>query len=152
MNIFNKKKDIKSEILYTDYNNWEKDLGFLTLIITRKKNITKNYYINIYSSQLKDTDFVRDEDIEPIIIKGVNEVMKELSESYKQFLYTKYFSGEKGLIKFLTEDFYVELTNAAIVQNSEKIKSNATRKRVTDLNRMNKDQQEKQSQLDDEQE
>jgi hypothetical protein len=144
--MFNKKKEVKTEILYTDYNSWEKDLGFLTLIMTRKKNITKNYYINIYSSQLKDTDFVRDEDIEPIIVKGVNEVMKELSESYKQFLYTKYFSGEKGLIKFLTEDFYVELTNAAIVQNSEKIKSNATKRRVTDLNRMNtREQQEKQS-------
>jgi valyl-tRNA synthetase len=137
MGLFDKKKKEEPKILYTDYINWDKDLGFLTLLMTRKKNITKNYFINIYSTQLKDTDFVRDEDLEPIIIKSVNELMKEIAESYKAFLITKYFGSEKELIKFLTEDFYVELTNAAIVQNSDKIKANATRKRVTDIGRIN---------------
>jgi len=136
MPLFKKKKE-EPKVLFTDYTNWDKDLGFLTLLMTRKKNITKNYFINIYSSQLKDTDFVRDEDLEPIIIKSVNEIIKELSESYKTFLVTKYFGNEKELIKFLTEDFYVELSNAAIVQNTEKIRSNATKKRVIDVNRMN---------------
>lgn len=142
MGLFGKKKE-ESKVLYTDYTNWDKDLGFLTLLMTRKKNITKNYFINIYSTQLKDTDYVRDEDLEPIIVKSVNELMKELSESYKTFLLTKYFGNEKELIKFLTEDFYVDLTNAAIVQNSEKIKSNAARKRVTDIGKMNTKQEEK---------
>jgi len=136
MPLFKKKKE-EPKVLFTDYTNWDKDLGFLTLLMTRKKNITKNYFINIYSSQLKDTDYVRDEDLEPIIIKSVNEIIKELSESYKIFLVTKYFGNEKELIKFLTEDFYVELSNAAIVQNTEKIRSNATKKRVIDVNKMN---------------
>jgi hypothetical protein len=133
------KKEVKPEILYTDYINWDKDLGFLTLVITRKKNITKNYYINIYSTQLKNTDYVRDEDIQDIIINGVNEVISELSPSYKNFLTTKYFKNEKELIKFITEDFYVDLTSAAILQNSDKIKANMVRQRVSEIGKRNID-------------
>jgi hypothetical protein len=141
---FKKKiKDEKPKVLYTDYTNWEKDLGFLTLIMSRKKNITKNYYISIYSSQLKDTDYVRDEDLEDIIVNSVSEVVKELSGSYKEFLISKYFGNEKELVKFLTEDFYVDFTNSAITQNFDKIKQNATKKRVSSLNRLNMAQQAK---------
>jgi hypothetical protein len=139
MGLFGKKKEVKPEILYTDYINWDKDLGFLTLVITRKKNITKNYYINIYSTQLKNTDYIRDEDIQDIIINGVNEVINELSPSYKTFLITKYFKDEKELVKFITEDFYVDLTSAAIVQNSDKIKANMVRQRVSEIGKRNID-------------
>jgi hypothetical protein len=139
MGLFGKKKEVKPEILYTDYINWDKDLGFLTLVITRKKNITKNYYINIYSTQLKNTDYIRDEDIQDIIVNGVNEVINELSPSYKTFLITKYFKDEKELVKFITEDFYVDLTSAAILQNSDKIKANMVRQRVSEIGKRNID-------------
>jgi len=138
MGLFSKKKkEVKPEVLYTDYINWDKDLGFLTLVITRKKNITKNYYINIYSTQLKSTDYIRDEDIQDIIVNGVNEVINELSPSYKNFLITKYFKDEKELVKFITEDFYVDLTSAAILQNSDKVKTNMVRQRVTEMSKRN---------------
>jgi hypothetical protein len=141
---FKKKvKEEKPKVLYTDYTNWDKDLGFLTLVMTRKKNITKNYYISIYSTQLKDTDYVRDEDLQDIIINSVSEVIKELSVSYKEFLIGKYFGSEKELVKFMTEDFYVDFTNSAISQNFEKIKQNATKKRVSNLNRLNMSQEVK---------
>jgi len=136
---FGKKKetDKNLEIKYTDYNNWEKDLGFLTLIITRKKNITKNYYINIYATQLKDTDYIRDEDIQDIILGGVQEVMSEIAVSYKNYLVSKYFKNERELIKFITEEFYVDLTSAAIVQNSDKVKANLIKRKVAEVGRQN---------------
>jgi isoleucyl-tRNA synthetase len=144
---FGKKKQDKKQkpvLVHTDYNNWDKDLGFLTLIINRKKNITKNYYISIYSTQLKDTDYLRDEDLEDIILSGVTEVVNELSENYKNYLVDKYFKNEQELIKFVTEEFYVDLTSAAITQNADKIKNNAIRKRVVDIGRQNLRNQQKQ--------
>jgi hypothetical protein len=135
---FKKKEAGKElEIKYTDYNNWEKDLGFLTLVITRKKNITKNYYINIYATQLKDTDYIRDEDIQDIILSGVQEVMSEIALSYKNYLISKYFKNERELIKFITEEFYVDLTSAAIVQNSDKVKANLIKRKVAEVGRQN---------------
>ena len=125
------------KVTYTDYTNWEKDMGFLTLIMTRKKNISKNFYIGIYATQLKETDYVRDEDLEDIIVKGVSEVMAELSPAYKAYLTDKYFGSEAELAKFVTEDFYVDLTGAAIEQNRTKIKANAVRKRTLDIGSQN---------------
>ena len=129
MPLFGKKKEELKPIEY-DYNNWEKDLGFLTLIMSRKKNITKNYFISIYSTQLKDTDYIRDEDLEEIIYNGVSEVINELSDNYKYHLTNKYFKSEAELIKFVTEDFYVELTGEAINQNNIKIRNNAVKKNM----------------------
>ena len=132
MGLFRKKKKHKEEGLpkITDYTDWEKDLGFLTLIMTRKKNITKNYFIDIYSTQLKDTDYIRDTDLQKIMSDSVLEVMEGLSQNYKDFLYLKYFGSEVGLIKFITEDFYVDLTNSAIKQNASKLTKNIQKKRV----------------------
>lgn len=132
-----KKKERPAKVTYTDYTNWEKDIGFLTLIMTRKKNISKNFYIGIYATQLKETDYVRDEDIEDIIVSGVKEVIAELSPAYKAYLVDKYFGSEAELTKFVTEDFYVDLTGAAIEQNRTKIRANAVRKRTIDIGRQN---------------
>jgi len=142
MGLFSRKRkkpvdDKKATVVYTDYINWDKDLGFLTLLMTRKKNISKNYFINIYATQLKDTDYIRDEDIVQIIENGVKEVIDELSESYREFLTVKYFKDLQGLIKFITEDFYVDLTNSAIVQNSEKIRGAIVKQRVVDISKKN---------------
>jgi hypothetical protein len=134
MAFFNRKEQ-KPNIVFTDYSNWEKDLGFLTLVMDRKKNITKNYYIGIFSTQLKETDYLRDEDLEGIIYSGVSEVIQELSDSYKNFLITKYFASEGELIKFVTEEFYVELTSEAIKQNNSKIRTNIIKKKVDNIAR-----------------
>jgi hypothetical protein len=138
------KKEKPVKLTHTDYTNWEKDIGFLTLIMARKKNISKNFYIGIYATQLKDTDYVRDEDIEDIIVSGVKEVMAELSQAYKAYLVDKYFGSEAELAKFVTEDFYVDLTGAAIEQNRTKIRANAVRKRTLDIGRQNLRQEQEQ--------
>jgi hypothetical protein len=124
----------------SDYTEWEKDLGFLGLIIDRKKNITKNYYINIFASQLQETDYIRDEDLEGIIFKGVTEVIKEISPNYKKHLTTRYFANETQLVKFITEEFYVDLTAAAINQNNTKIRKNVFRKNVESISKITKQQ------------
>jgi hypothetical protein len=140
MPLFGKKK--VQQPVDTNYQDWDKDLGFLTLILTRKKNITKNYFINIFKTQLKETDYITDEDLFPIIQQGVEETMSEISESYKQYLITKYFRSEAELIKFVTEDFYVDLTTAAITQNGEKIKLNIIRKNVSSMSqKINRNEQ-----------
>jgi hypothetical protein len=129
-------KDKKKERLvpvYNDYGNWKEDLGFLNLVMSRKKNITKNYYISIFSKQLSDTDYIRDEDLGDIITESVEEVIKELSKNYKLYLIDKYFGSETELIKFITEDFYVELTSSAITQNSEKIRASMIKKKISSM-------------------
>ncbi len=131
---FGKKKDPKKLVpAYNDYGNWKEDLGFLNLVMSRKKNITKNYYISIFSKQLSDTDYIRDEDLESIITESVEEVVKELSFNYKAYLIDKYFGSEAELIKFITEDFYVELTSSAITQNSEKIRTSMIKKKISNM-------------------
>jgi hypothetical protein len=127
------KKKVSKKPVDSNYIEWEKELGFLMLIMSRKKNITKNYYINIFSTQLSSTDYIRDEDLEEIIAAGVVEVIKELSANYKEYLVTKYFSSESGLVKFITEEFYVDLTSAAINQNNTKIRDNMIKKKVNEM-------------------
>jgi len=146
------KKKVEQKPIDTNYQDWDKDLGFLTLILTRKKNITKNYFINIFKTQLKETDYITDEDLFPIIQQGVEETMSEISDSYKAYLITKYFRSEAELIKFVTEDFYVDLTTSAITQNGEKIKMNIIRKNVSTLSqKINRADQEPEGQPADEQ-
>jgi hypothetical protein len=149
----NKKKINKKNLekansavkVLSDYTTWEDDLGFLNLIIDRKKNITKNYYINIFASQLQETDYIRDEDLESIIYKGVTEVIKEISPNYKKHLISRYFADETQLIKFITEEFYVDLTAAAINQNNTKIRKNVMKKNVESLGRIAKKADEENS-------
>jgi len=133
--MFGKKKKLKEPkiIVDTNYVDWDKDLGFLNLLMIRKKNITKNYLINIYSGQLKDTDFIRDEDLAPIIEKSITEVLAQISGKYKEYIIEKYFGSKEELIKFITEDFFVDLTSSAINENYQKIKKNVTKQRVENM-------------------
>jgi hypothetical protein len=131
------KKTKKKLPVDNNYGDWERDLGFLMLVMSRKKNITKNYYINIFSTQLSSTDYIRDEDLEEIISGGVVEVLKELSQNYVEYLITKYFRSEEQLVKFVTEEFYVDLTSAAINQNNSKIRDNMIKKKVNEMSMAN---------------
>jgi hypothetical protein len=129
--VFSKEK--KKIAVDNNYIEWEKDLGFLSLLMSRKKGIIKNYFINIFKTQLGPTDYIRDEDLEDMIQNSVVEVFSELSENYKDYLTVKYFGTDEGLVRFITEDFYVELTSEAIIQNNEKIKFNTMKKAVAAL-------------------
>jgi len=125
-----------------DFTKWDKEMGFLFVKMQRKKNIIKNYFIDIYNAQLKDTDYIRDEDIEGKIADGVYEVFTEIDGRYKQFIVDKYFGSEAELIKFITEDFYVDLTSEVIKKNNEKIKLVALKENVKRLREMNTEEKD----------
>lgn len=142
MKLFNKKlKDNnleKENKNLQDYTNWEKDLGFLNLILNRKKGITKEFLIGIYDKQKKDKDYLTDEELEPIISRVVNEVSVQIGEPYKNFLIKKYFGTESNLIIFITEDVYVDLVSDAINRNIKKISSTLQKNVLTAVSNLNK--------------
>ena len=140
MSWFRKEKPVEKE-KPLDYTNWEKDLGFLTLILSRKKGITKEFLIGVYDKQKKDTDYLTDDELEPVVGNIVNEVVDQLGVKYKIFLIDKYFGSEESLVKFITEDVYVDLVSDSINRNIKKISSNIQKKFIKNLTGLNNPKQ-----------
>lgn len=133
--MFKKKKaEVKPQISYTD---WEKDFGFLNLIMSRKKGITKEFVIGIYSNQKSDKDYLTDEELDPHVQSAVNEVMSQIGDNYKNFLINKYFGTEENLLKFITEDIYVDLVSDTINRNIGKIKLTLQKQQMNMVSKMN---------------
>ena len=130
-----KKEEPKKPV---DYTNWDKDLGFLTLILSRKKAITREFLIGIYSQQKSEKDYLTDEEIETPIENIVLDVLKQLSDEYREFLIQKYFGTKESLIQYITEDVYVDLVNDAIKRNTGKIKSNIQANLLKNLSNISK--------------
>lgn len=131
MAIFKKKKQTDQTAKPQSYTEWEKDFGFLNLVLTRKKNITKQFLISVFNNQKADKDYLSDEELDPIITNTVNEVNSQIGSEYKDFLITKYFGTEKNFLIFVTEDVYVDLISDAINRNIKKI-NNTLKRRVVD--------------------
>lgn len=131
MAIFKKKKQTDQPAKPQSYTEWEKDFGFLNLVLTRKKNITKQFLISVFNNQKADKDYLSDEELDPIITNIVNEVNSQIGSEYKDFLITKYFGTEKNFLIFVTEDVYVDLISDAINRNIKKI-NNTLKRRVVD--------------------
>ena len=131
MAIFKKKKQTDQPAKPQNYTDWEKDFGFLNLVLTRKKNITKQFLISVFNNQKADKDYLSDEELDPIITNIVNEVNSQIGSEYKDFLITKYFGTEKNFLIFVTEDVYVDLISDAINRNIKKI-NNTLKRRVVD--------------------
>lgn len=129
-----KKEEIKPKY---SYNDWEKDLGFLNLVMSRKQNITINFLIKVRNRQLKGKDYLRDEDIEPLIDDGVVDTINQLGDNYKNFLIEKYFGSLNSLVAYITEDWYVVLVGATINENNTKIKVNSQKQAIEIVNRLN---------------
>lgn len=136
----NKKPDEPKKFEYT---NWEKDLGFLQLILTREKNIVKEFVINVYSGQKDVKDYLSDKEIDPLISDIVETVISRLGDNYKDFLIEKYFGTQDSLISFISEDVYVDLISDSINRNNNKIKAQFQEKVIKDLNKSKKQTQEK---------
>lgn len=134
MSIFRKKKVEESPKTYSDYTTWENDFGFLNLVLSRKKGYTKEFNINVSSKQLSSTDYIRDNDIEPIVLATVDEVIEQLGENYKKFLIEKYFGKFVNLVEFITEDIYVDLVADSVARNGAKVKSNLIKKSTESIN------------------
>lgn len=135
--MFGKKKQIPEKKTY-NYIEWEKEFGFLNLIMTRKIRITKEFLIDVYNKQLSERDFLRDDDVEPLVDKGVKETLSQIGNNYKDFLIDKYFGTLENLVSFITEQFYVQLIAQTIDTNNKKIQDNSRRQIANLIQKMNK--------------
>ena len=63
MGLFKKKSKQKNINIEHDYTQTEKEFTFLSLILSRKKNITKEFLIGVYASQQSEKDYLKDDDI-----------------------------------------------------------------------------------------
>lgn len=130
--MFNRKKEAQPTPP-PDYTKWEQDFGFLNLILTRKKNITKEYLIGIYQKQKSASDYLTDEEIQPIVEDIIQEVINQIGTEYKQFLINKYFGSLENLVRYVSEDVFVDLTSDAIQRNVKKIMATVQRNLITSL-------------------
>ena len=120
--MFGKRKKEVQPVL--DYSKWETELGFLNLIISRKQNATREFLINIYSNQKNNTDYLSDDEIDPVVEKVVIDIMTQISGNYKTFLINKYFGSGLALVRYVTEEVYITLVSDAVNRNYNKSKIN----------------------------
>ena len=135
--MFGKKKKVEAPKAY-DYTKWESDLGFLTLTITRKINIAKEFNLKILGDQLKeDNAFIGDKDITDLYQTTTADIYDSLADAYKQYLIEKYFGTEKAFIAFIAETVIEELIVTAIEKNNLKIKTKYSREMVDAISELN---------------
>lgn len=139
-----RKKVLETELAKTksvllDYTKWEQDFGYLTLLINRKIEISKRFFLGILSDQLADSkNYIRDEDIQKEFKNIVSEIWNSVSDNYKNFLVNKYFKDEQELIKFLAETVYSELVKIAINNNNDKISKIYSAELINKISELNK--------------
>ena len=137
--MFGKKKKKEEQPKTYDYTKWEDDLGFLTLTITRKLNIAKEFNLKILGDQLReDNAFIGDKDITDLYQSTTADIYDTLSENYKNYLIDKYFGTEKALIAFIAETVIEELITTAIEKNNLKIKTKYSKEMVDAISDLNK--------------
>ena len=119
---FGKKKE--EPLVSLDYTHWESELGFLNLVISRKQNASREFLIGVYDSQKATTDYLSDEEIDPVIGRIVIDVLEQLSENYKKFLINKYFGSKEALVRYITEEVYVSTVSDAVNRNYNKSTAN----------------------------
>lgn len=136
---------LKAAAANTDYSKWETDFGFLMLCINQQTNIFKKYYLDVYSSQLVDkTAMVRDSDVKDKMSGVVTDVYNSLSDSYINFLTTKYFKNNKQLIKFISETVTDKVIEMTIGVNTSKINNLYVDKNIDTINKLNANTENKQ--------
>lgn len=139
-----RKKVLETELAKTksvllDYTKWEQDFGYLTLLINRKIEISKRFFLGILSDQLADSkNYIRDEDVQKEFNNIVSEIWNSISDNYKNFLVNKYFKNEQELIKFLAETVYSELVKIAITNNNDKISKIYSAELINKISELNK--------------
>ena len=134
-----KKKNEQPQLDVTKISvDWEKDFQFLNFIMQRKKAITKNYLVDIVTTQKEKDTYLTDSEIEPIIETSVLQTMDSIGGMYKEYLIKKYFGSEASLLSFIVEDFYVDLTSYAVNRNSEKIRKIYSERMVEQVSELNR--------------
>jgi hypothetical protein len=136
--MFGKKKKEPVKVAF-DYTKWESDLGFLTLIITRKINIAKEFNLKILGDQMTENNaFIGDKDITELYQDTTNDIYDSLSDTYKTYLIEKYFGTDKAFIAFIAETVIEELIVTAIDKNNSKIKTRYSKEMVDAITELNK--------------
>lgn len=130
MGLFKKEKSLEENIVnqvnpivMQGYSDLNADLGFLFMILTRKKEYAVAFLIKPRIEQMGgDKGFLNTGDIDDIVADIISDTMQIISPMYKDFLLKKYFNDEEKLIQFITEDVFIDLIKNGISFNNEKIK------------------------------
>ena len=140
------ERRVKQQLsILNSYSNYEADLGFLSLLITRHVNMAKRFVIDPLNDRLDKKDFLRDEDIKEIHNNITASIIMDISDQYKTMLITKYFKDETRLIKFIDDNILFTLQNLAIDANKNRIGktyNDVFQKSVLNLNKINKQKEE----------
>lgn len=140
------ERRVKQQLsILNSYSNYEADLGFLSLLITRHVNMAKRFVIDPLNDRLDKKDFLRDEDIKEIHNNITASIIMDISDQYKTMLITKYFKDETRLIKFIDDNILFTLQNLAIDANKNRIGktyNDVFQKSVLNLNNINKQKEE----------
>lgn len=140
------ERRVKQQLsILNSYSNYEADLGFLSLLITRHVNMAKRFVIDPLNDRLDKKDFLRDEDVKEIHNNITASIIMDISDQYKTMLITKYFKDETRLIKFIDDNILFTLQNLAIDANKNRIGktyNDVFQKSVLNLNNINKQKEE----------
>lgn len=140
------ERRVKQQLsIFNSYSNYEADLGFLSLLITRHINMAKRFVIDPLNDRLDKKDFLRDEDVKEIHNNITASIIMDISDQYKTMLITKYFKDESRLIKFIDDNILFTLQNLAIDANKNRIGktyNDVFQKSVLNLNNINKQKEE----------
>lgn len=143
MGFFSKEKNQPvnpiNAMMASGYSDLNADLGFLFMILTRKKDYAVAFLIKPRIDQMgDDKGFLNTGDIDTIVADIISETMQMISPLYKEFLLKKYFSDEEKLIQFITEDVFVDLVKNGIQFNNEKIKRVVVRNNLKNVEKLQK--------------
>lgn len=131
------KQQEQIKLLSNNYTIWENDLGFLVLIISRATAAHKVFFLETYSSQLEGNMMIKDEDLTESYNELVEEIISTLSDTYVNYLVTKYFKSKEKLIQFVSDSVYMEVIKNASQTNKAKLQRSKFTKTSNDILSLN---------------
>lgn len=135
-----KKKALiqQANVVDLNYSSWEKDLGFLDLIMKQKIEIAKQYDILLFAQMLKEkTDYIKQDDIQEIYTETSRQIYESIGDAYKNYLVKKYFGEDKQLLIYIEENVLHSFITTAIELNNNKMRQEeaaATKELINLLN------------------
>lgn len=121
--MFNKKK----AVLPINYNDWEKDFGFLNYMLQIKQQLIWSATIDIVLSKpIANSDRapqVTEAEAMDATEKIVESVTAALSDTYKIFIINKYFKDENAFLTYLVETVYYDTITYSLDKNRKSTKA-----------------------------
>lgn len=110
MGLFRKKKPEPTPVLR--YVDWEKELGFLDVLVSRELNIIRNIFVDLHKND--ESRFVDDDRIKSVVAVSVADIVESISPQYLEFLSTKYFNGTEAVVDYVTNTLYIATLNDVV--------------------------------------